>query len=172
MKRTISLGFLFGLLACLPVLGQQKPVPANDAALAPNAPSDRPVHVAAKESEAAEALAAFERLIAPAVKQARSTLPQAKRRYLKGLPSGQAFFVTTRITDPDGQFEQVFVRVRHWQGAQVSGEIANALDNVKTYRQGQSISFPESAVLDWTISRPDGTEEGNYVGKLIEANNR
>jgi uncharacterized protein YegJ (DUF2314 family) len=91
---------------------------------------------------------------------------------LKGLPTGQAFFVTTRITGPDGAFEQVFVRVRQWQGPQLSGEIANELGTVKTYQQGQLISFPESAVLDWTISRPDGTEEGNYVGKLIDGSNR
>jgi len=120
----------------------------------------------------AATLAAFDQHIAPAVKQARATLPQAKRRFLKGLPSGQAFFVTTRITDPDVLFEQVFVRVRQWQGAQVSGEIANELGTVKTYQQGQLINFPESAVLDWTISRPDSTEEGNYVGKLIEGSNR
>lgn len=146
---------------------------ANDAALAPNVPPDRPVHVAAaKESQAAEALAAFKRHTAPAVKQVWSTLPQTRCRYLKGLPSSQAFFVTARINDLDGQLEQVFVHVCYWLGTQVSGEIANELNNVKTYRQGQPITFPGPAVLDWTTCPPDGTREDNYVGKLIEANNR
>jgi uncharacterized protein YegJ (DUF2314 family) len=151
---------------------QQKPAPPNDGELAPNAPADRPVSVTAKRNEIATALATFDRQLAPAVKQARATLPQAKRRFLKGLPSGHIFFLTTRLVDPDGLFEQVFVRVRQWEGTNVSGEIANELGTVKTYRQGQLINFPESAVLDWTISRPDGTEEGNYVGKLMEAGNR
>jgi uncharacterized protein YegJ (DUF2314 family) len=161
-----------GLFFALPAAAQKNTLPANGAAVAPNAPADQPVRIAAQETEAAAALAAFDRHIAPAVKQARATLPQAKRRFLRGLPTGQAFFVTTRITDPDGVFEQVFVRVRQWQGPRLSGEIANELGTVKTYQQGQLISFPESAVLDWTISRPDGTEEGNYVGKLIEDSNR
>ena len=26
----------------------------------------------------------------------------------------------------------------------------------------------ESDVLDWTISKPDGTEEGNFVGKFLD----
>jgi len=148
----------------------QQNAPANTAPLAPNAPADRPVSVAvASESDSKAALAAFERHIAPAVKQARATLPQAKRRFLAGLPEGQAFYVTTRVADPDGRFEQVFVRVKQWQGPQVRGFIASRLGVVKSFQQNQLITFPESTVLDWTISRPDGSEEGNYVGKLIDA---
>jgi len=172
MKHPVLLSFVLGLLLALPAAAQQKTNASKEATLAPNAPADRPVSVAAPEKEAAAALAAFERHIAPAVQQARATLPQAKRRYLKGLPEGQLFFVTTRISDPSGLFEQVFVRVRQWQGSQVSGEIANELNNVKTYRQGQLIHLPEAAVFDWTISRLDGTEEGNYVGKLLDAYSR
>ncbi|TVT40169.1 DUF2314 domain-containing protein [Hymenobacter setariae] len=172
MKCLILPSLVVGLLLALPAAAQKKTSASKEATLAPNAPVDRPVSVAAPEQEAAAALAAFERHIAPAVQQARATLPQAKRRYLKGLPDGQIFFVTTRISDSEGLFEQVFVRVRQWQGSQVSGEIASELNNIKTYRQGQLIHFPESAVFDWTISRPDGTEEGNYVGKLLDADSR
>lgn len=138
-------------------------MPANDAALAPNAPTDWPVSAT---------LSAFERHIAPAVKQACATLPQAKRRFLKDLPTGHVFFVTTRISDAQGQFEQVFVRVKQWKDKQVSGLIASEIGLVKSYQLNQLITFPESAVLDWTISRPDGTEEGNYVGKLMDADSR
>ena len=172
MKQLLLLCAGLGCLLTLPAAAQKRPSLANDGALAPNAPADRPVTMAIKGDETAAALAAFDQHIAPAVKRARATLPQAKRRFLKGLPSGQVFFVTTRITDPGGLFEQVFVRVRQWQGAQLSGEIANELGTVKMYQRGQLIDFPESAVLDWTISRLDGTEEGNYVGKLIEDSNR
>jgi uncharacterized protein YegJ (DUF2314 family) len=143
----------------------QKPTPANTAPLAPNAPADRPVQIGENTDVT---VADFDRRIAPAVKKALATLPQAKRRFLKGLPEGQVFFLSTRIKDPDGTFEQVFVRVQQWSGAQVQGTIANALGTVKTYQQNQLISFPESEVLDWTISRPDGSEEGNYVGKLLD----
>lgn len=30
------------------------------------------------------------------------------------------------------------------------------------------ISFAESMLIDWTISKPDGTEEGNYIGKFLD----
>ena len=168
MKYTLLLAGLS--LGTLPALAQQ--APTSNASLAPNAPVDRPISIAGTPVETSAALAAHNKLIAPAAKQARATLPQAKRRYLQGLPEGQIFFVTTVLTDPDGKFEQVFVRVKQWQKNQVSGLIANDLNTVTTFRPNQLITFPESAVLDWTISRPDGTEEGNYIGKLLDAEGR
>jgi hypothetical protein len=33
----------------------------------------------------------------------------------------------------------------------------------------QSITVPESEVLDWTIARPDGSEEGNFIGKYLDS---
>ena len=35
-----------------------------------------------------------------------------------------------------------------------------------------SLSFPETAVLDWTIRHADGREEGNFMGRYLEAANR
>ena len=114
--------------------------------------------------------AAMDRQIAPAVKQAQATLPQAKRRYLAGLPAGQTFYVTTRISDPGGNpQEQVFVRVTQWPGATVKGVLDNDLLAVKTFRKGQAVTVPETAVLDWTINGPGSKQEGNYVGKLLGA---
>lgn len=141
--------------------------PANVAPLAPSAPADRPISVGRSSPDAT--LVQLDRRIAPAVKQARATLPQARQRFLAGLPPGHAFFLTTRVSDPNGLTEQVFVRVKQWQAGQVQGTIANQLDVVKTYRMYQVVTFPESAILDWTISQPDGTEEGNFVGKLLDA---
>ena len=166
MVRTLLLNGALALLLICPAAAQ-KPMPANTAPLAPNAPIDKPVSIS--EGAADATLADFTRRIAPAVKKARATLPQAKRRFLKGLPDGHAFFLSTRLKDPNGNFEQVFVRVRLWDGVRIQGTIANALGTVKTYQQNQLISFTEADVLDWTISRPDGSEEGNYVGKLMDA---
>ncbi|WP_185816797.1 DUF2314 domain-containing protein [Hymenobacter metallilatus] len=144
--------------------------PRNEAPLAPNAPTDRPLTITGTSAEAA--LRDFDKLLAPAVKQARKTLPRARQRFTKGLPAGQAFFLTTRIFDPSGAYEQVFVRVQEWEGTTVKGIISNDLDVVRSFRPGQLISFPESAVLDWTITTPDGKEEGNFVGKLLDARQR
>lgn len=158
---------LGALIVCLLIatkgVGQQ---PANTAPLATTAPTDQPVAIVGTEN--GKQLKAFDDAIAPAVKQARKTLPQAKKRFLQGLKPDEAFFLTTRIYDADGKFEQVFVRVTKWENNRVVGTIANELGTVKQYQVNQSIEFPEKAILDWTVAKPDGSEEGNYVGKFID----
>lgn len=136
----------------------------NDAPLSKSAPTDRPHNI-----RDVEQLVKYDELISPSVRKALETLPEAKMRYLKGLGKGQAFFLTTRIYDDDGRYEQIFVRVTNWNGSNVQGTIANELNIVRSYAYGQPINFPESAVLDWLITNPDGTEEGNYVGKLLDS---
>lgn len=164
------------IISCLPVLGvvlalsTTSPAHAqsgrNDAPLATSAPTDQPLTLI---GESASSLQEFDRLIAPAVKQARKTLPKARQRFSAGLPAGQVFFLTTRIFDADGRYEQVFVRVKNWSGNTVQGLISNELNVVQQYQPGQLITFPTAAVLDWTISTADGREEGNFVGKLLDS---
>ena len=89
-------------------------------------------------------------------------------KYLRGLKDGQAFFLTTRIYDTLGNYEQIFVRVSAWEKESVSGTIANQLNAVKGFSYGQTIIFPESDILDWLITNPDGSEEGNFVGKYLD----
>ena len=105
----------------------------------------------------------------PHIQKGRATYPAAKKRFLAGLPRGYAFQVRKRLSDPGGvDFEEVFVHVDVIKDGVVHGHILNKLDAVRSFHQGQRISFPESEVLDWTIVHPDGREEGNYVGKFID----
>jgi hypothetical protein len=39
---------------------------------------------------------------------------------------------------------------------------------VKGYRLRNRHAVPERDLLDWLITRPDGTEEGNVVGKFLD----
>ena len=80
-------------------------VATNAQQLAPNAPQDKPVGVTTAT------LSQFERDIAPHIAEAKKTYPDAKKRYLAGLPDKHHFFVTTRLKDPDGKLEQVFIYV-------------------------------------------------------------
>jgi len=137
---------------------------ANAQQLAPNAPNDQPFQAtAAAVSEIDKALVRY-------IEKAKNTYPDARKRFLAGLPENYHFLVTTRIKDPDGKFEQVFIYVTLIDQANkiVTGRISNPLDVVKTYKRGQTIRVPEDAVIDWTIARPDGTEEGNIIGKFLE----
>jgi len=161
------LALLFGLLAGNLPAAQAQHKPAGNAPLSAHAPTDQPLAFAS--TNAARRLRELDTQIASAVKQAHATLPSVKKRFHAGLPEEQVLFLTTRLYDANGTFEQVFVRVREWSGSTVQGIIANELLTVQKYVQGQQISFPEKAVLDWTISLPDGSEEGNFVGKLLDS---
>ena len=143
---------LLTLAVALPVVAQ----------LAPNAPQDKPQ--ALQEAQ----FAAFERAISPHVAKARATYPQARQRYLNGLPRGHTFFVTTRLHDKQGRWEQAFIQVLSIADGKIHGRIASELTLVTDLRNGQAYSFPEAELLDWLIAKPDGTEEGNVVGKFLD----
>jgi uncharacterized protein YegJ (DUF2314 family) len=64
--------------------------------------------------------------------------------------------------------EQVFVKVVEVRANTISGRIWNDIGIVKGFEKGQEHSFPESELIDWTIVSPDGTEEGNVVGKFLD----
>jgi hypothetical protein len=114
---------------------------------------------------------ARERAILPYIEKARATYPAAKKRFLAGLPPGHSFAVMIRLRHIDKAKKEltvndVFVRV----DAIKNGKIYGRLDPVfiAGYKEGESISFPESEIINWAIQRPDGSEEGNYVGKFMD----
>jgi hypothetical protein len=151
------------LLAAALVLACAAPLRAQEPQVAPTAPVDRPV----TGRDTAE-FNQIQRMIAPAVRQARAAWPQARRRYLAGLPRGQIFFVTTLLADGRGSREQVFVRVDAIAGDTVRGRIWSDIAVVRGYAKGQAVTVRDANVLDWLIAHPDGSEEGNFVGKLID----
>lgn len=106
--------------------------------------------------------------IKPYIEAARKTLPAAKERYQKGLPKGQKFYVTIKLKNPDSpRTEQSFVEVNSWTGNTISGTIANEI-SMPGYKAGDKIKCADADVLDWTISKEDGSEEGNVVGKFLD----
>jgi len=139
------------------------PNAVSQSTLAPNAPADKPVGFSNGQQHQ-ELLKA----IAPYVEQAKKSWPQAKEGYLKGLPPRHVFFVTTELADMRGKREIVFVEVRKIEKGIVTGVIANEISAVSGFKQGQTHAVPEADIWDWTVSRPDGSEEGNVVGKFLE----
>jgi uncharacterized protein YegJ (DUF2314 family) len=145
------------LIAC-PQLGRaQQPSPS------PTPPPDRSTAVTAED------IKQFEETLKPYIEKARQTYPEAKKRFLACLPKGQWFSVTTKIYDEQGRFEQVFIEVKEIKDGVIKGVIANEVNVVTKFKLGDAYSLPEKDLLDWTISYPDGTEEGNFVGKYIES---
>lgn len=125
-------------------------------------PPDQP-----KRLDTERKLAAYAKAIAPYVAKARATYPAAKKRFLAGLPPGHRFSVRVPLFDGPRR-EDTFVGVEKIVGGNITGTIQNQLGVVKNYKTGQRITFPESKIDNWLILRPDGTEEGNAVGKFLD----
>jgi hypothetical protein len=165
LRSCIAMLALATSSACAPALtdaAEPESEPAALAPLSPNAPADRPHPVTGSQQQA------YEQAIAPYVAKAKETWPDAKRRFLEGLPPKHVFFVTTRLYDSQGRAESVFVRVQWIKDGIISGRIATELQLVRIYKPGDPYSFREENLLDWMIARPDGTEEGNVVGKFMD----
>ncbi len=131
--------------------------------LSPNAPQDKPVDAKGKA-----AVEEYKAALAPYIETGRKTYPEAKSRYLAGLPAGHAFFVVTELRDGSGTFEQVFIAVAAIKDDRITGRIATEIIGVKGFKNGDPYSFPESELIDWLITHPDGMEEGNVVGKFLD----
>jgi len=155
------------LLSIVIILGaanaafSQQPKP--EIYVAPNAPKDKPVSAGAGQAEQIEAA------IKPYIEKAKNTYPQVKTRFFNGLPPRHTLFVTTRLYDSSKRFEQVFIAVKEIKDGRIIGTIASEIHLVSGYSEGDAYSFPESDLIDWTISKPDGTEEGNFVGNFLDS---
>lgn len=137
---------------------------AQTPTLSPNAPRDR-VSVVREERQAA-----YNRMLQPHIDSARTTWPEVKARFLADrIGEGSHLFVVTRLRDAAGHMEQVFVAVQRIAAdGRIHGAISSHIGLVEGYRYGQPYSLAEADLIDWVISRPDGTEEGNFVGRFIE----
>lgn len=64
--------------------------------------------------------------------------------------------------------ETVFVAVSNLDDGTITGTIASDIITVTGYQAGDSYTFSESELVDWLITKPDGSEEGNVVGKFLD----
>lgn len=137
------------------------PVPAKKGeplpALADNAPVDQ------AKTLTADRLARIAELTTEAMK----SYPDAKARYLRGLPAGEHFFVVATLTSGSAK-ENVFIAVNSIKDGTINGTIASDIMNVSGFKAGDAYAFAEDRLVDWLISKPDGSEEGNIVGKFLD----
>ena len=114
------------------------------------------------------ALARDESALADPVREALRTLPQAKKRFLAGLANGDQFLLSVRVVDTDTSFRQATARVLGWHSSTVQALLLPSAANSVGPIEPTPVSFPETAVLDWTLLRASGREEGNYVGRYTD----
>lgn len=104
--------------------------------------------------------------LAEPMQQARRTLSRARKRYAAGLPGGTKCLVMVRVLASDTSFRQVQARVIGWHDGAVQALISPLTKAATT--DLRPVSFPETAVLDWTFLAANGREEGNFVGKYLD----
>ena len=150
--------FAFALLAGV-ALGQPRPAAAQ-----------APVVLTAATAPAGvrPALARYETALADPMREALRTLPQAKKRFLAGLPEGDQFLLSVRVAATDTSFRQVSARVLGWHGTTVQALLLPDNAGAAGPAEPLPVSFSETAVLDWTLLRASGREEGNYVGRYTD----
>lgn len=163
MKAKLSLSICGVLLLAVQALSQHPTPKVN---VAPNAPPDKPFDTTAEQTRKVE------EAIKPYIEKARKTYPEAMERFLRGLPPNHGFFLTTRLRDSSGRMEQVFIAVKEIKDGRVTGLIWSDIRLVSGYKSRDSYTFPESELIDWTITRPDGSEEGNFVGNFLDTYRR
>jgi uncharacterized protein YegJ (DUF2314 family) len=100
--------------------------------------------------------------------EARKSLPKIEQRFHAGLPKGQILSVTTLVHDPDGKAETVFVQIVSWKNGKIVGGVITDTGQVTSVKFGDMVAVREADVMDWTITYPDGHEEGNLVGKFSD----
>ena len=134
---------------------------ANHSQAEKNTPVDKPFQATREQ------LVEYDKAIAPYVAKARATYPAAKARFLAGLPPGYSFSVRVRLKDSNGRREDSFLTVTKISGEKITGRLGT-VSLLGSYKTGQTITVNESEIDNWVIVRPDGTEEGNYVGKFLD----
>jgi hypothetical protein len=113
-----------------------------------------------------EKLVRADSALAEPLQQARRTLTQVRKRYTAGLANGEKCLVMVRVQASDTSFRQVQARVIGWRNGAVQALISPTPK--ATVADLRPVSFPETAVLDWTILQPNGRQEGNFIGRYLD----
>ena len=111
------------------------------------------------------------KFIEPYIEKARATFPAVKKKYIAGdyVRENRQLEVQIELADKDGTKEMVFLVVTQCLGNRFQGIVVNEVQLLKEYKEGNAVSFSQDQVKNWVVMDSKGNEEGNYVGKAIEA---
>lgn len=88
--------------------------------------------------------------------------------YRKGMAPNERLMVKTGFTVPGGH-EYMWVEVVGWRENAVEGILANDSYYDKSLREGKRVVVKLDDIYDYIHHKPDGTQEGNETGKVLEA---
>jgi len=99
---------------------------------------------------------------------ARGRLPALHRALAAGLAPGEYILIKAPFAAPDGGDEWMWVEIAAWSHGAITGTLRNDPVVVKDLQAGQTVTVDEDKVFDYIRHRPDGTEEGNATGAILD----
>lgn len=99
---------------------------------------------------------------------AQKKLAAMQAEYLRGLRPGEYIQVKAPFERASGGNEWMWVEISAWKGAVLEGLLKNEPFDVPGLHDGQVVQVRLDKVFDYIRRYPDGTQEGNTTGKIIE----
>lgn len=103
-----------------------------------------------------------------ASRQARKKLPRLRAAFASGLAPGEFIQVKAPFAVPAGGNEWMWVEVTEWKGKRIRGLLKNEPFDIPGLHAGQIVDVDEDRVFDYIRRLPDGRQEGNETGRIIE----
>jgi len=66
----------------------------------------------------------------------------------------------------------MWVEVVRWKGRTIRGILDNDPFEVTTLKAGAKVEVKEGSLFDYLLYKPDGTQEGNETGRLLQRQQR
>ncbi len=105
--------------------------------------------------------------IAAASKRALATFLKLKPHFEKGLEPNERLIVKYGFPVNDSN-EYMWIEVLKWEKSQLEGILLNDSYYDEKLREGKRVKIPADEIFDYLHYKPDGTEEGNETGELIQ----
>lgn len=103
-----------------------------------------------------------------ASEKARAALPSLRAEFAQGLEPGAYIQVKLPFEVPTGGREWMWVEVHKWSGDHVEGMLLNEPFDIPTLSSGQIVEGRTQDIFDYIRVWPDGRQEGNATGLIIE----
>ncbi len=95
-------------------------------------------------------------------------LPALRDAFRKGLQPGEYLLLKAPFATTGGTNEWMWVEVLGWEGDTIRGLLKNEPVDVPSLHAGQEVKVSQSKVFDYLRRHPDGREEGNETGKILQ----
>lgn len=113
----------------------------------------------------------FTQILAPYEEMAKRTFSDVKKKFIAGVYQKEYRILQVQITftGKDGRKEMPFVKVFSCKGDLFKGIINNDMNLIQEFAYGDIVSFMQHEIVNWVVQDAKGHEEGNFVGKAIDA---